>query len=643
VQVILKKMGQRVTFTLTRDTNEPLIFSKQLDIGRERKFRIWHEFWDTVIRQDSELRIPLSKELRVNGNENQNQNENENEKEEEELGSNPNRDDIEYEPKHLGFQFGGSPPYLMDFEGTIGERHAENKEIIEHESFRSFQSMLSIAVQTENEEMTQLMDSMKYIVSNLNGLDVFWDGPCADLSDEASDSVKEGKLVDNGSQTKFGKMYIVPFPFCAVFLSDDCENATALLSTSPVIAGKIFDAKKGMQFINHLVARNADPEIQRRKGVRLQLRALEESMCHWPIQKYKHKMISRQVQYTDNEGNTKTRTESKTVRVLFSFNDGQFMIGRHGSKAMWQDVNVTKGFVSQLRYRDGRGSHTESGWGTTNWSNEPITVLGEDFGLNAQFEETPMFQQFMGQNYREDIHEPKRQMVIQQFARYSTFYRQQFVVKEQTLSYAFWYYIYNNDSIEKMQLLQLLQMEQNTKLHALTTDGEYLESVSMVFEKLQFFNSSKRHGVWFIFWHDLWMNNMFMPPFVANEDFLSPFKASSICYQYIEDKADLIKQLEDKKVCFKASNLRKGWVNRDIVDMLYSKMDECTAMDLTEDKGPGDKEKNEENEKEEEEQQCIHIDKVRRCSTVRLHGNIALEEEYKRACRMITNICNLDQ
>ena len=73
-------------------------------------------------------------------------------------------DGKEYDAKNLGYQYGGSPPFLLDFEGTIGERHAENKEIVANESFGSYQSILSVAVQIENEQMAQLMQSMKYIV-----------------------------------------------------------------------------------------------------------------------------------------------------------------------------------------------------------------------------------------------------------------------------------------------------------------------------------------------------------------------------------------------------------------------------------------------------------------------------------------------
>merc|ERR1719474_2397635 len=107
VQTILKKIGQRVTLTETRDTGEPLVFSDTLDIAKERKFRIWHEFWDTLIRQDRALRIPVSREQRTEGGDEEAA---EAEPEEEvppEEGDDDEKEE-EYEPKNLGFQYGGS-------------------------------------------------------------------------------------------------------------------------------------------------------------------------------------------------------------------------------------------------------------------------------------------------------------------------------------------------------------------------------------------------------------------------------------------------------------------------------------------------------------------------------------------------------
>ena len=66
---------------------------------------IWHEFWDVL----------------------------------------PNKKDVEegkYKPVALLYKYGGSPPYLLDFHGTVGERHEENKEIAAHESVASIKEAL---------------------------------------------------------------------------------------------------------------------------------------------------------------------------------------------------------------------------------------------------------------------------------------------------------------------------------------------------------------------------------------------------------------------------------------------------------------------------------------------------------------------
>ena len=325
------------------------------------------------------------------------------------------------------------------------------------------------------------------------------------------------------------------------------------------------------------------------------------------------------------------------MTVLFSFTNGTFGIARDSKTAIWQDLDVTRGFTAFLHYNDGTGSYYEAGWGTTNWTNEPITVYKDDFGLNNRYEDTPVFLQFMGQNYRDDIHEPKRQEVIADFARYSDFYRDQFVEREQVLSYAFWYYVYNNDGVDRDELMEFMKLEQNEKLRALSMDGEYLESVAMVYDKLRFFNTNKRHSMWFIFWHDLWMNNMFMPPFVQNEDFLSPFKASSICYQFVEDKEDLVKQLEEKGICAKPSSIRKGWVNSTLIDLLYGKMDDLHVMN------PEEEDENNAAAVQEQEEEHIQIEKMRRCATVRLCADVDIVEEYGRACTMMTTMCTHDQ
>jgi len=236
-------------------------------------------------------------------------------------------------------------------------------------------------------------------------------------------------------------------------------------------------------------------------------------------------------------------------------------------------LDVTRGFVSNLCYNDGVGSYSESGWGQHSWDHEKCTIYGEEFGLNERFEDTPKFRDFLNQNYVEEIHEEKRMEIVKDFKLYSDFYKNDFIAKENALSYSFWYFVYNDDAIKQSQLKNVLKMEQNPKILKLLDDAEYVESISMVYDKLNFFNTSKKHSFWFIFWHDLWMNNMMMPIFVNNEDLLSPFSATSLCYKYIESKEELIQMLQEKALYAPHNKIRKGWINSIIIDLLYKKLD----------------------------------------------------------------------
>jgi len=262
---------------------------------------------------------------------------------------------------------------------------------------------------------------------------------------------------------------------------------------------------------------------------------------------------------------------------------------------------------------------SEAGWGTHSWNNEPITVYGDDFGLNDAFQETDVFLRFLGQNYRNDIHEEKRNQIIADFRRYSEFYKNEFIKKEKVLSYAFWYYVYNNDSVQKEDLQKILKFEENDQLKNLVDDNEYIESIYMVYDKLNFFNTNKKYSFWFIFWHDLWMNNLLMTPFIENEEYLSPFKPKSICYEYIENKEELIKQLTEKGLSAKETKIRKGWINQTIIDLLYKKLDDL------------DNNNNEEREIQIQPKPAIALS---------VQNDIDIAEEYNRASKIVSTICN---
>lgn len=81
----------------------------------------------------------------------------------------------EYAPKHLDFKYGSSPPYLMGFAGTVGERHGENCEIAKYESLQSYRDAIMSTINMHRQPSTLAAD-IAVIVKYLIGYDVFWDG-----------------------------------------------------------------------------------------------------------------------------------------------------------------------------------------------------------------------------------------------------------------------------------------------------------------------------------------------------------------------------------------------------------------------------------------------------------------------------------
>lgn len=89
---------------------------------------------------------------------------------------------------------------------------------------------------------TQISRWRKYAEEQLEGVDVYFDGVPHD-----------GKL---DSKTKFGKMYINPFPWNATFVADDSDDVAFIWND---------------QFLD-FARKNASPEIEAKRRIRHQLR-----------------------------------------------------------------------------------------------------------------------------------------------------------------------------------------------------------------------------------------------------------------------------------------------------------------------------------------------------------------------------------
>jgi hypothetical protein len=162
-----------------------------------------------------------------------------------------------------------------------------------------------------------------WIADELEGTDVFWDGTSHD-----------GHL---DSRTSFGKMYIMPYPFHCVMVYDDSDDYTFLWERQ----------------LDTLVARNVDPEVQRRRGVRKSLRALEGELVYCPFQRMEtHTVEDGTESYKDSNGKTHHRTRHSSVQVLMSYTNGRVHVAQNAKSK----DEFGAGFTVTATFADGHGT-----------------------------------------------------------------------------------------------------------------------------------------------------------------------------------------------------------------------------------------------------------------------------------------------
>ena len=175
IQDKIKSLTQRIDLSINYEKES---FAKVLSsehgensdaydyFANKRKIELWHPFWDFIFENDHLYRIPAKAKYREKL-----EKEMENKSKQKQLKQQliadddafSNRDrniDIftideknkknkaKYKPKLLEFDRSGfTPSVLVNFEGTVGERHAENKEIATRESVASFRENIVAFVQ----------------------------------------------------------------------------------------------------------------------------------------------------------------------------------------------------------------------------------------------------------------------------------------------------------------------------------------------------------------------------------------------------------------------------------------------------------------------------------------------------------------
>ena len=197
---IVKIMKKRLDFSIN-------IYSPKLDFDKHIKRRIWQETWTTLFLTSEQFKMD---ETAV----------------------------VAFSTSHY------RPPYLLNFNDTVAERHIENLKIIRHIGIRQYTA--STAPLPGSLAKLRLR-----IVDDFVGPDMYY----------------SPEIMNPALKTYFGKAYVIPFPFSVVLVYDEDESIATLTREWE---------------IERYVKQNSDPEIIRRRRIRYMIRALEGKLVLGP-------------------------------------------------------------------------------------------------------------------------------------------------------------------------------------------------------------------------------------------------------------------------------------------------------------------------------------------------------------------------
>jgi len=192
-QILVKQIQQRLDFSLE-------IFNPKLNYFKHIKRRVWQETWSTILLAEDPYKMPADKVIAYS--------------------QSPHR-----------------PPYLLNFTGSVAERHVENLRIVRQIGLRAYSQACQF--------LTPAMVRKRALILNkFVGPDMYY----------------APEFMASNIKTYFGKAYVVPFPFSVVFVYDESSVVVTLVKEHD---------------LDRYIQQNQDPEIERRRELRYQLRALD--------------------------------------------------------------------------------------------------------------------------------------------------------------------------------------------------------------------------------------------------------------------------------------------------------------------------------------------------------------------------------
>ncbi|KAF8927738.1 hypothetical protein EDD21DRAFT_36136 [Dissophora ornata] len=477
-QVMLKQLQQRLDFSLD-------IYSPKLNYFKHIKRRIWQETWTTTLLVEDSYKMPPGKVVAYS--------------------QSPHR-----------------PPYLLNFMGTVAERHVENLRIVRQIGLRSYKQACQFLTPA-------MVRKRGLILREFVGPDMYY----------------APEFMASNIKTYFGKAYVVPFPFSVVFVYDESSVVVTLVKD---------------QDLDRYIHQNQDPEIRRRRELRYQLRALDGKFVVRPF--IETKGIQRGREYNGT-------MEMSFVNAPVSYKRGLFTIHRK-KMSNWQGHNMNPGFSVTITYSDGEVQDPE---GSSQLLHE-TTIGHEIIGITRDFQVTPALARLLRDNHALVSRGVKKVKKVMQA--YQAHYRNEAHRKDATLSYDFFVNVYDNPTLKYKELEPLLMAtEENPKVRH--PSPQVSLAITFLFERMAAVNRSRCHQWWYLFWDDLYRKNHEEIPQLVPKEF-SPAFPGSICYRPLS-RPDLEKFLE-RQGCWQ-KNGRAGFMHVGVLNQMYAFLNELVFERMT--------------------------------------------------------------
>ncbi|OLL25133.1 hypothetical protein NEOLI_000587 [Neolecta irregularis DAH-3] len=406
-------------------------------------------------------------------------------------------------------QSSSHPPYLLQFGQTVAERHVENLKITRKIGLNAYKG----ALEELNEETIYIR---RKIYNELVGPDCFY-------FPERPIAVALLTLV----------VYVTPFPFTVVFVYDEIEV-------------------------------NEHCEIIRRKKVRVMLRALDVSaILAMKLREQRVRVFGDHLSTIIEETHAGILCGYVSARCIFittqekftgprsvKYVQGIFTIRKNRDSLWRREANMNSGFECFIMY-----THKEPGGCLPKKSIRRSTIGASLIGVTSDFRLTSALEKLFKDNENTlDGGILEWQGTLKS---YRTFYREEALAKETTLSYGFQISVFNESTIQYQLLKPLLAV---TEINSNVIDLPAYARTELIYlyERMRVSNHTRLHQFWYLFWDDLWRrNHEDIKGFKTYEVDLSPLSPTSICY-WLMSRATLEAFLHKRGIYLRAEAIVYG-------------------------------------------------------------------------------------